>query len=134
MVLTEYKIGQDLAVALDHMQGRFKRSELEMMISAMKISRTVGGNLADTLESLAYTLQEKSTVEGKIASLTAMGRMQGWVVSLIPVFLGIAMFLMDPAKMMPLFTELSGWVTLAVVAVMMAMAILTIRKIVNIDV
>ncbi len=134
VVLTEYKIGQDLAVALDHLQARFNRSELEMMISAMKISRTVGGNLADTLESLAYTLQEKSTVEGKIASLTAMGRMQGWVVSLIPVFLGIAMFFMDPGKMMPLFTELSGWITLAAVSVMMALAILTIRKIVNIDV
>ena len=134
VVLTEYKVGRDLSEALDHMQVRLNRPELDMMNSAMNISRSVGGNLADTLESLAHTLTEKATVEGKIQSLTAMGRMQGWVVSLIPVLLGVAMFTLDPDKMTPLFTEVSGWITLAVIAVMMTMAIVTIRRIVNIDV
>jgi len=134
VVLAEYKIGRDLQAALTHLQQRLDRPELEMMTSAMNISRSVGGNLADTLESLANTLSEKAGVEGKINALTAMGRMQGWVVSAIPLLMGVAMFLLDPEKMMPLFTEISGWMTLAVVGVMMVMAVVTIRKIVNIDV
>lgn len=134
LVLAEYQIGRDLGEALDNMHGRMNRPELEILNSAINVSRTVGGNLADTVESLALTLQEKATVEGKINALTAMGKIQGWVVSFIPVAIGAAMFAMDPERMYPLFTEPSGWVTLAVVAVMMLLAIIMIRKIVDIDV
>lgn len=134
LVLSEYQIGRDLGDALDNMYKRISRAELEILNSAINVSRTVGGNLADTVESLALTLQEKATVEGKIKALTAMGRIQGWVVSFIPLAIGAAMFALDPQRMYPLFTEVSGWITLGIVAVMMFMAILVIRKIVNIDV
>ena len=134
VVLAEYKIGRDLGVALDRMQQRIERPELEMMNSAMNISRAVGGNLAETLEALALALTEKASVEGKIQALTSMGRMQGWVVSVIPLFIGGAIYAMDPEKMMPLFTEVSGWITLGVVGVLMTLAVVTIRKIVAIDV
>jgi len=134
IVLAEYQIGRDLSDALEHMYRRIDRPELEILNSAINVSRTVGGNLADTVESLALTLQEKTTVEGKIKALTAMGKIQGWVVSFIPLAIGAAMFAMDPARMMPLFTEVSGWITLGIVAVMMFMAVLVIRKIVDIDV
>lgn len=134
LVLAEYQIGRDLSDSLKNMHKRINRAEVEILNSAINVSRTVGGNLADTVESLALTLQEKATVEGKINALTAMGKIQGWVVSFIPLAIGAAMFAMDPERMMPLFTEVSGWITLAIVAVMMFMAILVIRKIVDIDV
>ncbi len=134
LVLSEYQIGRDLGDALNNMYKRIARPELEILNSAINVSRTVGGNLADTVESLALTLQEKATVEGKINALTAMGKIQGWVVSFIPLAIGAAMFALDPERMYPLFTEVSGWITLAIVAVMMLMAVLVIRKIVNIDV
>ena len=134
LVLSEYQIGRDLSDALDNMHRRIERPELEILNSAINVSRTVGGNLADTVESLAFTLQEKATVEGKINALTAMGKIQGWVVSFIPLAIGAAMFALDPSRMYPLFTEVSGWITLAIVAVMMLMAVIVIRKIVNIDV
>jgi len=134
ITLAEYQIGRDLSDALDNMYQRINRPELEILNSAINVSRTVGGNLADTVEALALTLQEKATVEGKINALTAMGKIQGWVVSFIPLAIGVAMFALDPQRMYPLFTEVSGWITLAIVAVMMLMAILIIRKIVDIDV
>lgn len=134
LVLSEYQIGRDLGEALDNMHGRIARPELEILNSAINVSRTVGGNLADTLESLALTLQEKATVEGKINALTAMGKIQGWVVSFIPIAIGAAMFALDPERMLPLFTEFDGLVVLAICTVMMLMAILVIRKIVDIDV
>lgn len=134
LVLAEYQIGRDLSDALDNMYQRIARPELEILNSAINVSRTVGGNLSDTVESLALTLQEKATIEGKINALTAMGKIQGWVVSFIPLAIGAAMFAIDPERMYPLFTEVSGWITLGVVAVMMFMAIIIIRKIVDIDV
>lgn len=134
LVLAEYQIGRDLGESLDNMRARIDRPELEILNSAINVSRTVGGNLADTIESLALTLQEKATVEGKINALTAMGKIQGWVVSFIPLAIGAAMFMLDPERMMPLFTEVSGWITLGIIAVMMFMAVVVIRKIVDIDV
>jgi len=134
MVLSEYQIGRDLGEALDSMHSRIDRAEIDLLIGAITISRSVGGNLADTLESLAETLSEKQTIEGKIHALTAMGRMQGWVVSAVPLLMGIAMYLTTPDQIMPLFTEVRGWITLLVIGVMMTLAVLTIRRIVNIDV
>ena len=134
LVLSEYQIGRDLSEALANMQARIPRPELELMNGAINISRSVGGNLADTLESLALTLNETLAVEGKINALTAMGRMQGWVVSLVPVLIAVALYLMNPDSIRPLFTELHGWITLGIVIVMMTLAVIMIRKIVNIDV
>jgi tight adherence protein B len=74
LVVAEYKLGRDLNEALDDMYGRVKMPEVELFNSAVAISRSVGGNLADTLLILAETLREKAQMEGKIQAMTAMGR------------------------------------------------------------
>jgi tight adherence protein B len=134
IVLAEYRVGRPLADSLADMRLRIRTPELDLMNTAMNVSRRVGGNLADTLESLAKTLQEKAHIEGKIDALTSMGRAQGWVVGLLPIFIGFVLYQQQPARMNLLFTEWYGWVVLAVVAVMMTIAAWMIRKIVNIDV
>lgn len=134
MVLAEYRIGRSLAEALADMRRRNATPEIDLMNTAMNVSRRVGGNLADTLESLAKTLQEKAHIEGKIDALTSMGRAQGWVVGLLPVFIGFVLYQQQPERMSLLFTQWYGWAVLAVVAIMMAIAAWLIRKIVNIDV
>ncbi len=134
IVLAEYRVGRQLADSLADMRKRIQTPELDLMNTAMNVSRRVGGNLADTLESLAKTLQEKAHIEGKIDALTSMGRAQGWVVGLLPIFIGFMLYQQQPARMNLLFTEWYGWVVLAVVAIMMAIAAWMIRKIVNIDV
>lgn len=134
IVLAEQRVGRPLAESLDDLRRRVGAPELDLMNTAMNVSRRVGGNLADTLESLARTLQEKAHVEGKIDALTSMGRAQGWVVGLLPIFIGLVLYQQQPERMSLLFTEWYGWVVLAVIAGMMTMAAWMIRKIVNIDV
>jgi tight adherence protein B len=134
IVLAEYRVGRSLTEALADMRRRIATPEIDLMNTAMSVSRRVGGNLADTLESLAKTLQEKAHIEGKIDALTSMGRAQGWVVGLLPLFIGFVLYQQQPERMSLLFTQWYGWVVLAVVAVMMAIAAWMIRKIVNIDV
>lgn len=134
VVLSEQRVGRPLAESLDDLRRRVGAPELELMSTAMTVSRRVGGNLADTLESLARTLQEKAHVEGKIDALTSMGRAQGWVVGLLPIFIGSVLYQQQPERMSLLFTQWYGWVVLAIVAGMMTMAAWMIRKIVSIDV
>lgn len=134
IVLAEYRVGRQLADSLTDLRKRINTPELDLMNTAMNVSRRVGGNLADTLESLAKTLQEKAHIEGKIDAMTAMGRAQGWVVGLLPIFIGFVLYQQQPERMSLMFTEWYGWVVLALVAVMMAIAAWMIRKIVSIDV
>lgn len=134
IVLAEYRIGRQLADSLADLRRRVDTPELDLMNTAINVSRRVGGNLADTLEALARTLQEKAHMEGKIDALTSMGRAQGWVVGLLPVFIGFVLYQQQPERMSLMFTQWYGWIVLAVVAVMMAIAAWMIRKIVNIDV
>jgi tight adherence protein B len=134
IVLAEYRVGRPLAESLDEMHRRIGAPELQLMNTAINVSRRVGGNLADTLESLARTLQEKAHVEAKIDALTSMGRAQGWVVGLLPIFIGMILYQQQPERMSLLFTQWYGWIVLGVLAAMMMVAAWMIRKIVNIDV
>lgn len=134
IVLAEHRVGRPMADSLRDLRQRIGAPELDLMNTAMNVSRRVGGNLADTLESLARTLQEKAHVEGKIDALTSMGRAQGWVVGLLPIFIGALLYQQQPARMSLLFTQWYGWVVLAILAAMMTAAGWMIRKIVNIDV
>lgn len=134
IVLAEHRIGRPLADAFADLRQRIDAPELDLMNTAINVSRRVGGNLADTLESLARTLQEKAHVEGKIDALTAMGRAQGWVIGLLPFFIGFVLYQQQPQRMSLMFTQWYGWVVLGVIAAMMSVAAWMIRKIVNIDV
>jgi tight adherence protein B len=134
IVLAEHRVGRPLAESLSDLRRRIGAPELDLLNTAMNVSRRVGGNLADTLESLARTLQEKAQVEGKIDALTAMGRAQGWVVGLLPIFIGLVLYQQQPERMSLLFTQWYGWVVLAIVTTMMTLAAWMIRKIVSIDV
>ena len=100
----------------------------------MRITREVGGNFAEILESLADTLRRKHEMEGKIKALTAQGRMQGIVMAALPLFLMAILTYMEPEAMSPLYNTLVGWAVLFVVFVMITIGYLGIRSIVNIDV
>lgn len=134
LVVAEYKLGRDLNDALGDMYTRVRMPEVELFNSAVAISRSVGGNLADTLLILAETLREKAQMEGKIQAMTAMGRMQGWVVGLMPYLLGLFLLRQEPGAMRALFFEPIGWLVLAVLFLMTFIAAVMIKKIVTIDV
>ncbi|TGN41865.1 type II secretion system F family protein [Marinobacter confluentis] len=134
LVLSEYRLGRDLEQSLENLKQRVDCEELELVNAAVQVSRTVGGNLSNSLESLASTLQSKAQTEGKVKALTSMGKLQGWVLSLMPVLVGIALYLQKPEQMGLMFTTLVGWLLLLVAAVLLVSAIYTIRKIVTIDI
>jgi len=134
LLLREQRVGVDFDTALRNMEARIPLQDFTMVISALRISREVGGNLADILESLADTLRRKHTMEGKIDALTAQGRMQGIVMTGLPVFLIFVLRFMEPDAMAPLFNTFYGWIVLGVVGVMEVIGYFFIRQIVNIDV
>ncbi len=134
LMMRELRIGVDFDTALKNMEKRNPIPDFALVISALRISREVGGNLAEILNSLADTLREKQTMEGKIASLTAQGKIQGVVMTALPLLVMFGLTQIEPVAMAPLFTTWPGWLTLTVIGVMEVMGYFFIQKITAIDV
>jgi tight adherence protein B len=130
----EQRLGVDFDVSLANMEKRIPMQDFRMLTTALRINREVGGNLAETIESLADTLRRKSTMEGKIQSLTAQGKLQGIVMTGLPVLLGLLLNFLEPESMEKLWTTGIGWTVLAVIVVMEMLGYFMIRKITSIDV
>jgi tight adherence protein B len=134
LLLREMRVGVDFDTALTNMEARLPIQDFVMVVSAMRIAREVGGNLADILESIADTLRKKHVMEGKINALTAQGKIQGLVMTCLPLFLMAALYKMEPEAMAPLFKTPLGWAVLVVIAIMEILGYIFIQKIVTIDV
>lgn len=134
LLLREQRLGVDFDTALRNMEARLPIPDFVMVVSGLRISREVGGNLADILETLADTLRKKHQMEGKIEALTAQGKMQGIVMTGLPLFLMLILTYMEEEAMAPLYHTWYGWATLAVVGVLLSIGYMGIRKITTIDV
>ena len=134
MLLKEQRLGVELEVALANMEERIPLQDFSMLATALRINREVGGNLADTISSLGETLRRKGTMEGKIKSLTAQGQMQGYVMTGLPLLLGVLLNFLEPEAMSKLWTTGIGWAVMAVIVVMLALGYTMIKKITSIEV
>jgi len=128
------RVGVRFEDALKNLEERVGSEDLTLMVRAVEIARQTGGNLTEVFELIASTIRERTRIEGKIKSMTAMGRLQGIVVGLIPIFLLIVMSLMDPVMMSNFFKSIEGIALLLLSAILLTVGGLVIRKIVNIEV
>lgn len=134
LFLKEQRLGVDFEVSLKTMEKRIPLQDFSMLVTALLINREVGGNLAETMETLGETLRRKEMMEGKIEGLTAQGKLQGIVMTGLPIFLGVLLNFMEPEAMSKLWTTTIGWIVLTIVISMEAMGYFIINKITSIDV
>ncbi|WP_144211096.1 type II secretion system F family protein [Shewanella donghaensis] len=134
LFLREQRLGVEFNTALDNMLVRIPEDEFQLVTAGMQISREVGGNLAEVLLRLSSTLRRKIEMEGKIDALTSQGKMQGVVMTLLPLFIGFVLYHMEPTSMGRILTEPMGWALMVVIAIMLTCGYMSIRKIVAIDV
>ncbi len=133
-VVREVNLGLGMEEALFNLVRRIKSEDLDLMVTAIGIQQQVGGNLAEILDTIAFTIRERVRIKGDINTLTAQGRVSGYLVAFLPIALGAALNAINPAFMQPLFTETIGRILIAVGAVMMTIGFLAIRKITDIKV
>lgn len=134
LVTQEMRLGVPMEKALANMLARMPSQDLELVISAIDVSREVGGNLAEVFGNIAGTIRERQRVEGKIKMLSAQGRLQGLVMTLLPVFIMIFLSSFYPDYIDPLFSDPLGWILLGTAGVMLVIGGFVIHKILAIDV
>ena len=134
LVLREMRLGVTLEQSLANLSRRMPTQSTTLVVSAMRIASETGGGLAETLERTAQTIRSRLQMEGKIGALTAQGKLQAWVVGLLPVVLMLILDRMEPEAMAMMWHTRMGWATLAIIAFLEVMGVYVIRKIVAIDV
>ncbi len=134
LVLREQRLGVPVDESLENLARRVPLQSTILFVSAMRIANETGGSLAEALERASQTLRSKIAMEGKIRALTAQGKLQAWIVGLLPAVLFLALAKLEPQAMGMLWTTRIGWATVAIVALMEFFGMLLIRKIVTIDV
>lgn len=134
LVLRQQHMGVRAEAALDSFAKRVPIVDAELFVSAVNISREVGGNLAETLATLAETLRRRLIMEKKVKALTAQGKLQGIVMALLPVFLIGYLSLMYADTMQPMFHSWHGWLVTGVCLVMEYLGYRMCKKIMTIDV
>src|SRR5690606_9544446 len=92
----EISLGTDVDYALKALAKRANSEDLDLVITVVQIQRQIGGNLAEILDTIATTIRERIRIKGEIKTLTAQGRISGLVVSLLPVALGVFLYLTNP--------------------------------------
>jgi tight adherence protein B len=128
LVVAEMTVGLEPETALRRWVARTGSMDLEMAVAAILIQREVGGNLAELLDNISSIMRDRQEAEMEMKSLTAQGRMEGLVISLLPIVIAIALFLMSPDYMRPLFETQTGHRLLIASVVMGAIGILIVRK------
>jgi tight adherence protein B len=134
LVLREQRLGVTLEQSLAGLNRRVPTQTATLVVSAMRVAIETGGGLAETLERTAQTIRSRQQMEGKISALTAQGKLQAWVVGLLPIVLMLILDKMEPEAMAMLWHTRMGWATLAVIAFLELVGIYLIRKIIAIDV
>ena len=140
-VIREVNLGLPFDTALENMVRRVRSDDLELMATAISIQHTVGGNLAEILDSIAFTIRERVRIKGEIRTLTAQQRLSGYVVGFLPIALAGFLFVAAPGFMDPMFKNPpavlglpAGVVILGVGGFMMFVGFMFIRRIVDIEV
>lgn len=134
VMLREYQLGTPLDEALINLQRRVPARNLELAISAIRIGRTVGGNIPDILEDIASTIRESHRLEQVIDTQTAQGRMQAWVMGSMPLVVCGAFYMLDPSLIRPLFETFAGYFILGIAVVLNLIGVWLILKILSIRV
>lgn len=133
-VLTEIRLGRDTDGALEAMVERVGSQDLEWAVTAIKIQRKIGGNLAEVLETVAKTIRERETLRRQVRVLSAEGRISIIVLTVLPIFIAGYIMLVNPEYLRVLTTTTAGIAISISGGILMAFGYVWMRKIVRLDV
>jgi tight adherence protein B len=130
----EMNLGGSPDEALQNITKRVASPDFDLVATAYSIHRTVGGNLAEILDNISYTIRERVRIKGEIATLTAQARASGTLITFLPIVLAVFMYFVTPTYFRPMFENFVGWVLIAIGVFMIFVGNLIIRRVVAIEV
>lgn len=132
--IDEQAMGLSHYDALRRMIYRIESMDLIFFVTAVNIQRTTGGNLVEILKNLSLVIRERLKLRRQVRVYTAQGRLSGYVLGALPIFLVVALQLLNPEYMSLLFKETIGRYLIAAALILQFIGFLLIRKIIRIKI
>lgn len=133
LFLNEIELGATMDGAFERLRDRVGDEDLSLVIDAVLIQRRVGGNLAEVLTNISWTIRERIRIRGEVAALTGQAKMSGWVLGGLPVGLAMILTVLNPTYMAPLFNTDMGRLMLAGGVVSEVVGFIVMRKIASVE-
>ncbi len=133
-MLNDLSLGADAAAALQDMGERVGSRDLDVVITAVQVQRTTGGNLPEILDAASAALRDRERVRGEVQTFTAQQRMTGIILSVYPIAVGLLLLAIMPSLWTKLFTEPAGQVQLAIALFLQVVGFLAIQRALKIEV
>jgi tight adherence protein B len=132
-VVAEARLGRPLIQSLEDLAKRVHSEDFDWVVTAIAIQREVGGNLAELLDTVAGTMQERERLRREVKTLTAEGRIGAIVLSLLPLGIGLFVYSVNPGYIQPLWHSLMGKIALFGSVGLEGLGVLWLLKIVRIE-
>jgi tight adherence protein B len=133
-VFDEQNLGVPLREALTGMTRRVESLDARFFVTAILIQRETGGNLAEIIDKIAHVIRERFRIQGQLKTFTAQARMTGLILTFLPVGVAVAIMLLNPDYIRPLWVEKAGKFLIALAVCMQIAGGLVIRKIIRIKI
>ncbi len=132
-VMTDITMGVSLEDALEQMNKRVGSSDFDLVVTAVLIQREIGGNLAQILDTISDTINERIRMKRETNALTAQGRFSAWVLIALPIFMAAFCWTFNHEQMMLFFTEEAGRYAIIIAVVLEIVGYIVIQRLVDIE-
>jgi tight adherence protein B len=136
-LVQEMQIGIPMEQALDNLFRRIPSEDLDLIIAAINVQREVGGNLAEILDTISYTIRERVRIKGEIRVMTSQVMYSGRFLSVLPFILGAILWFINRSYMMMFFnpeTKLCGGIMIGVIILLISSGYFAMTRVANIEV
>ena len=135
-VVQEMQIGIPMEKALENLLRRIPSEDLDFVVTAVNVQREVGGNLSEILDTISFTIRERVKIKGEIRVMTSQVRASGAVLSLVPVFLALVIWFIDPTYLMSFMDDgpICGGIIVALVLFLIGLGYFIMMRIADIEV
>ena len=130
-VIREMKLGSATPAALANMVRRVGSEDLDLIVTAIGIQSSVGGNLARILDGISHTIRQRIQIKSQIGAMTAQMRASGWIITLLPFIVAAVLNIITPSYFRVMFTEPAGRVLLVLAGVSIFIGNVFVRRITN---
>jgi tight adherence protein B len=134
-VVQEMQLGITMPKSLDNMLRRMPSDDLDFIVTAINVQREVGGNLAEIMDTISFTIRERVRIKGEISALTAQVRYSGSFLALLPVLLLLLLFFINRPYVMEFFNNPPcGYIALALAALLIVVGYLVMNRLGDIEI
>ncbi len=133
-VVLELQLGVPFDSAMSNLLRRMPSPDMDLVITAMSVQREVGGNLAEVLDAISFTIRERVRIKGEIKILTAQGRITGYLITGLPFVLSGVVYLVNPDFMSGMIEDPCGWAMIGIALFLLVIGYFSVSKITSIEV